>query len=38
MKKQHRFSIWYAILGVWLVLLLHKLGQLPNVIDVRRVG
>ncbi len=24
MKKQHRFSIWYAILGVWLVLLLHN--------------
>jgi cell division protease FtsH len=25
MKKQHRFSIWYAILGVWLVLLLHNM-------------
>ncbi len=25
MKKQHRFSIWYALLGVWLVLLLHNL-------------
>jgi cell division protease FtsH len=25
MKKQHRFSIWYAILGIWLVLLLHNM-------------
>jgi cell division protease FtsH len=25
MKKQHRFSIWYAILGVWLVLLVHNM-------------
>jgi cell division protease FtsH len=25
MKKQHRFSIWYAVLGVWLVLLLHNM-------------
>ncbi|MGD9251897.1 MAG: ATP-dependent zinc metalloprotease FtsH [Desulfobacterales bacterium] len=25
MKKQHRFSIWYVLLGVWLVLLLHNL-------------
>ena len=25
MKKQHRFSIWYAILGIWAVLILHNL-------------
>ncbi|BBO71943.1 ATP-dependent zinc metalloprotease FtsH [Desulfosarcina alkanivorans] len=25
MKKQHRFSIWYAIIGMWAVLLLHNL-------------
>lgn len=25
MKKQHRFSIWYAILGIWIVLLLHNM-------------
>jgi cell division protease FtsH len=25
MKKQHRFSIWYVLLGVWLVLLLHNM-------------
>ena len=25
MKKQHRFSIWYAIIGIWAVLLLHNL-------------
>jgi hypothetical protein len=25
MKKQHRFSIWYVIMGIWLVLLLHNM-------------
>jgi len=25
MKKQHRFSIWYAIIGVWVVLFLHNM-------------
>ena len=25
MKKQHKFSIWYAILGIWAVLLLHNM-------------
>lgn len=25
MKKQHRFSIWYVILGMWAVLLLHNM-------------
>jgi cell division protease FtsH len=25
MKKQHRFSLWYAILGIWLVFLLHNM-------------
>ena len=25
MKKHHRFSIWYVLLGVWLVLLLHNM-------------
>ena len=25
MKKHHRFSIWYAIIGMWMVLLLHNL-------------
>ncbi len=25
MKKQHRFSIWYVLMGVWLVLLLHNM-------------
>ncbi len=25
MKKQHRFSIWYVLMGVWAVLLLHNL-------------
>ena len=25
MKKQHKFSIWYALLGIWMVLLLHNL-------------
>ncbi len=25
MKKQHRFSIWYAIIGMWAVLLVHNM-------------
>jgi cell division protease FtsH len=25
MKKQHRFSIWYAIIGMWVVLFLHNM-------------
>jgi cell division protease FtsH len=25
MKKQHRFSIWYAIIGMWAVLFLHNM-------------
>lgn len=25
MEKHHRFSIWYVLLGVWVVLLLHNL-------------
>jgi cell division protease FtsH len=25
MNKQHRFSIWYALLGIWMVFLLHNL-------------
>ena len=25
MKKQHKFSIWYVILGIWGVLILHNL-------------
>ena len=25
MKKQHRFSIWYAIIGIWLVLFFHNM-------------
>ena len=25
MKKQHRFSIWYVLLGIWFVLLLHNM-------------
>jgi cell division protease FtsH len=25
MKKQYRFSIWYVLLGIWLVLLLHNM-------------
>lgn len=25
MKKQHKFSIWYAVIGIWLVLLLHNM-------------
>ncbi|MDJ0781578.1 MAG: ATP-dependent zinc metalloprotease FtsH [Desulfosarcinaceae bacterium] len=25
MKKQHRFSIWYALLGIWMVFLLHNM-------------
>ena len=25
MKKQHKFSIWYVILGIWLVFLLHNM-------------
>ena len=25
MKKQHKFSIWYVILGVWGVLILHNM-------------
>jgi cell division protease FtsH len=25
MKKQHRFSIWYVIIGMWLVLFLHNM-------------
>ena len=25
MEKQHRFSLWYVLLGVWLVLLLHNM-------------
>ena len=24
MKKQHKFSIWYAFIGIWLVLILHN--------------
>ena len=24
MEKQHKFSIWYVILGVWIVLLLQQ--------------
>lgn len=24
MKKQHKFSIWYALIGIWLVLLFHN--------------
>lgn len=25
MKKQHKFSIWYAFIGIWMVLILHNL-------------
>jgi cell division protease FtsH len=25
MEKQHKFSLWYVLLGVWLVLLLHNM-------------
>ena len=25
MKKQHRFSIWYAVIGMWAVLFLHNM-------------
>ena len=25
MKKQHRFSIWYVIIGMWVVLFLHNM-------------
>ena len=25
MKKKHRFSIWYAIIGMWVVLFLHNM-------------
>jgi cell division protease FtsH len=25
MNKQHRFSIWYALLGIWIVFLLHNM-------------
>jgi cell division protease FtsH len=25
MKKQHKFSIWYALVGFWLVFVLHNL-------------
>jgi len=25
MEKQHKFSLWYVLLGVWLVLLLHNI-------------
>ena len=25
MKKQHKFSIWYALLAIWGVLILHNL-------------
>jgi|GEM_PF-2824328 len=25
MKKQHKFSIWYVMLGIWLVFLLHNM-------------
>ena len=27
MEKKHKFSIWYVLLGIWLVLLFHKVGQ-----------
>gem|GEM_PF-4866345 len=24
MKRQHKFSIWYALIGIWLVLIMHN--------------
>ena len=36
MKKQYRFSMWYAVLGVWLVLLLHNLINEVALLVVRR--
>jgi cell division protease FtsH len=35
MKKQHRFSIWYAILGIWLVILLHNV--IASSLAVRNI-
>lgn len=35
MKKQHRFSIWYALLGIWLVLLLHNM--IASALLVRNI-
>ena len=35
MKKQYKFSIWYAILGIWLVVLMHN--ALVSMFAVRSI-
>ncbi|MEN8781187.1 MAG: hypothetical protein ABF292_08735 [Desulfobacterales bacterium] len=33
MEKHHEFSIWYMLLGIWAVLILHNL--LVSTLSVR---
>lgn len=35
MKKHHKFSIWYAVMGIWLVLLLHN--ALVSMFSVKTI-
>jgi cell division protease FtsH len=35
MKKQHKFSIWYAIIGIWAVLLIHNM--IASAIAVKTI-
>jgi hypothetical protein len=36
MKKQHKFSIWYVILGIWGVLILHNMIASALVVKTIR--
>ena len=35
MEKHHKFSIWYALLGIWIVLIMHN--YLASVFAVRTI-
>ena len=32
MQKEHKFSLWYALLGIWLVLLLQQ--SIVSVMEI----
>ncbi len=35
MEKHHKFSIWYVLLGAWMVLIIHNL--LTNALSIQNI-
>ena len=36
MEKQHKFSIWYVLLGIWVVLLIQN--YLVSALAIKRLS